>query len=278
MSDVTLTHGVRSNLLQLQRNAALRQAVNQSLGTGKKVNSAADNPQDYVTAQALTDRVSTLFDQKSAINQALSSTQVAQTGLGAVQSLTKQLQGLAQSVQGGTADQRQAAAQQFDQIRRQISSIASDASYGGVKLIADPANNQTVTVGDTSGAQVTIQGQATSPASLGIGTAATDYNGFATNADINQAVSDLTRATGTLRSAQSNLGSTTATLTTRATFNQNLSNTLQSSADQLTGANLNEQAAKAVALRLQDRFSAAGLQSSVRTQSLVVDLLKTGNG
>lgn len=276
MSGVSLTQGVRFNLLQAQRNAVLRQQAAEHLSTGKRVNRVTDHPQDYYAAQALTNRVGDLFDLKSGINQALSAAQTAQDGLTAVHSLTRQLQGLAQSAQGGTAEQRQAAAEQFDALRGQISSLAADASYGGVRLIADPAASQTVGVGDLSGGSITLQGQAASAAALGIGTAGVDYNSFATDGDIQAAVSDLTRAVGTVRTAESRTGSSIAQLTTRRTFSDNLSNTLQGSASRLTGADLNEEAAKAVALQLQDRFTAAGLQFAVRTQSLVVDLLGTG--
>lgn len=277
MGDVSLSKGVRANLLQLQRSDALRQQIADRLATGRRINRVADDPQDFYAARAAANRVSDLFGLKSGISQALSSTEAAQAGIGAVEDLTHQLQGIAMAARGGTAEQRQAAAEQFDQIRAQISSLASDTSYAGVSLIGDPADDQTTDVGDLSGATITVEGRASSTDALGIGTAAGDYNSFATDADIEAALSDLSGAVAQTRSTAQRFGSDIATLNTRQDFTQNLSNTIQAAEDKLAGADLNEEAARQVALQLQDRFATAGLRFAVRTESLVSNLLGGGN-
>jgi flagellin len=276
MSEVSLSRGVRSNLLQLQRTEALRQQVADRLATGRRVNRVADDPKDFYTARAASNRVSDLFELKSGISQALSSAEAAQAGISAVEDLTRQLRGIAASVRGGTAEQRAAAAEQFDEIRNQISSLAADASYNGVSLIDDPADDQTTKAGDVSGATITVDGGASSADALGIGTAAGDYNGFATDADIEAALNDLAGAADQVRATEQGFGSDIAALTTRQQFNQNLSNTIQAAEDKIAGADLNEEAARQVALQLQDRFATASLKFAVRTESLVADLLSSG--
>lgn len=276
MADVTLTKGVRANLLQLQRNQSLRLEVADRLTSGRRVNRVADDPKDFYAGRAAANRVGDLFDLKSGINQALSSAEAASVGLHAVEDLTRQLRGLATATRGGTAEQRQAAAEQFDQIRSQITSLAGDASYAGVSLIDDPADDQTTRVGDLSGAEITVSGGAASSDALGIGTAGGDYNGFATDADIDAALNDLAGATRQVRSSGQRVGTDIASLTTRRQFSEDLSNTLQAAEDKLTGADLNEDAARQMALQLQDRFATAGLRFTVRTESLVADLLSSG--
>lgn len=276
MTDVTLSKGVRANLLQLQRNEALRLQVADRLATGRRVNRVADDPQDFYAGRAAANRVGDLFDLKSGINQALSSAEAASVGLHAVEDLTRQLRGIATAARGGTMEQRQAAAEQFDQIRTQISNLAGDTSYAGVNLIDDPADGQTTPVGDLSGAEIRVEGGASSADTLGIGTAAGDYNGFATDADIDAALADLAGAAGQVRSTGQRVGSDIALLTTRQNFTRDLSNTLQTAEGKLTGADLNEDAARQMALQLQDRFATAGLRFTVRTESLVADLLSSG--
>lgn len=276
MADVTLTRGVRANLLQLQRNEALRLQVADRLSTGRRLNRVADDPKDFYAARAAANRVSDLFELKSGISQALSSAEAASVGLRAVEDLTRQLRGIATAVRGGTAEERQVAAEQFDQIRSQISSLAGDTSYAGVNLIDDPADDRTTPVGELSGAEITVQGGASSSDALGIGTAAGDYNGFATDADIDAALNDLAGATAQVRSTGQRFGSDIASLTTRGRFTQDLSNTLQAAEDKLAAADLNEEAARQVALQLQDRFATASLRFAVRTESLVADLLGSG--
>ena len=51
-SNVTLSAGVRQNLLSLQNTAQLMSATQNRLATGKKVNSALDNPQSFFTSSS----------------------------------------------------------------------------------------------------------------------------------------------------------------------------------------------------------------------------------
>ena len=60
MSDIVLSGGVRSNLLQLQQTSDLITQTQNRLATGKRVNSALDNPINYFTAQNLSGRANDL--------------------------------------------------------------------------------------------------------------------------------------------------------------------------------------------------------------------------
>ena len=53
MAEIVLTAGVRQNLLQLQKTADLITATQTKLATGKRVNTALDNPINFFTAQGL---------------------------------------------------------------------------------------------------------------------------------------------------------------------------------------------------------------------------------
>jgi flagellin len=52
-SNITLSAGVRQNLLALQNTADLMSVTQNRLATGKKVNSALDNPTNFFTSQSL---------------------------------------------------------------------------------------------------------------------------------------------------------------------------------------------------------------------------------
>ena len=58
MSDVVLSASVRQNLLSLQSTADLLATTQNRLATGKKVNTALDNPTNYFTAAGLDARAS----------------------------------------------------------------------------------------------------------------------------------------------------------------------------------------------------------------------------
>ena len=73
MSDIVLSSGVRSNLLQLQQTSDLISQTQTRLATGKRVNSALDNPTNFFTAQSLNGRANELparFDRHRAADAA----------------------------------------------------------------------------------------------------------------------------------------------------------------------------------------------------------------
>ena len=59
-SGITLSAGVRQNLLSLQNTADLMSTTQNRLATGKKVNSALDNPVNFFTSSSLQSRSSDL--------------------------------------------------------------------------------------------------------------------------------------------------------------------------------------------------------------------------
>ena len=73
MSSISLTASMRSNLLSLQGTAQLMNQTQERLSSGKKVNSAIDNPSSYYTAQSLTNRASDLSGLSSFVAATLTS-------------------------------------------------------------------------------------------------------------------------------------------------------------------------------------------------------------
>ena len=71
MSDISLTASMRSNLLSLQNTQSLMDMTQERLSTGKKVNSAIDNPSSYYTAQSLTNRADDLSALLDSMGQAI---------------------------------------------------------------------------------------------------------------------------------------------------------------------------------------------------------------
>ena len=81
MSDVVLSAGVRQNLLSLQKTAHLMSVTQNRLATGKKVNSALDNPANFFTSQALNNRAGDLNALLDSIGQAQKTLEAADQGI-----------------------------------------------------------------------------------------------------------------------------------------------------------------------------------------------------
>jgi len=81
MSDIVLTAAVRQNLLSLKGTADLLSTTQTRLATGKKVNSALDNPTNFFTAAGLDARSSDISNVLDSIGNGVQVLQAADTGI-----------------------------------------------------------------------------------------------------------------------------------------------------------------------------------------------------
>ena len=102
MSDITLTTGIRQNLLSLQQTSNDLTTTQEALATGKKVNSAADNPSSYFTSQNLTDTANSLSALLDQIGQGSQTINAATDGLTGITSLLQQALSTAQQAQSAS--------------------------------------------------------------------------------------------------------------------------------------------------------------------------------
>ena len=96
MGDVVLTAGVRQNLLSLQKTADLMSVTQNRLATGKKVNSALDNPTNFFTSQSLNNRAADLNSLLDSIGQAQQTLSAANQGLTSLTKLIQSAKSIAQ--------------------------------------------------------------------------------------------------------------------------------------------------------------------------------------
>src|SRR6202041_3900464 len=102
MSNITLSSGIRQNLLSLQDTAANLTTTQEHLSTGKKINTAFDNPTSYFTSQSLNNRANDLSSLLDQIGQAQQTLDAANNGLTSLTSLLEQALSTAQQAQQTT--------------------------------------------------------------------------------------------------------------------------------------------------------------------------------
>jgi flagellin len=99
MSDITLSAGIRQNLLSLQQTSTDLTTTQEALATGKAVNSAADNPSAFFTSQNLTNTANSLSALLDQIGQGQQTINAATNGLTGLTSLLQQALSTAQQAQ-----------------------------------------------------------------------------------------------------------------------------------------------------------------------------------
>ena len=130
MADISLTASMRSNLLSLQQTQSLMDTTQERLSTGKKVNSAIDNPSSYYTAQSLTNRASDLSSLLDSMGQAVQTIQAANEGIEAITDFVQQAKALANTardnatVKGTTSSGTYTAADDTKNITVKIEGVA----------------------------------------------------------------------------------------------------------------------------------------------------------
>jgi flagellin len=98
MSGIVLSASVRQNLLSLQSTADLLATTQNRLSTGKKVNTALDNPTNFFTAQGLDNRASDINNLLDGIGNGVQVLQAANTGLTSLQKLVDTARSIANQV------------------------------------------------------------------------------------------------------------------------------------------------------------------------------------
>ena len=98
LSNITLSAAVRQNLLSLQGTADLLATTQGRLATGKKVNSALDNPTNFFTAAGLDARASDISNLLDSIGNGVQVLQAANTGITSLSKLVDTAKSIANQV------------------------------------------------------------------------------------------------------------------------------------------------------------------------------------
>src|ERR1051326_5974875 len=139
--DIVLSAGIRSNLLALQNTADLQARTQQRLATGKKVNSALDNPINFFTASALTNRAGDLGNLLDSVSNAIQTLSAANNGLTSLTKLVQNAQAIVQQAQQSAATTAKYAGT--------VAGLTSASSFavtsGSTITINDGTNTTTIT-------------------------------------------------------------------------------------------------------------------------------------
>jgi flagellin len=274
MSDIVLSSGVRANLLQLQQTSDLISQTQTRLATGKRVNSALDNPTNFFTAQSLNGRANDLNSLLDSIGIAQQTLQATNNGLTSITKLIQSAQATARQAQQTTdTTERAALASQFDDVLTQIDQLAGDSGFNGKNLLA--GDTLTVTFNSDGSSKLAIAGvDDTTAGDLAIAASVSWGDATAGDANIQAAVDDLTAALATVRTQSKAFGSSLSTVEVRQDFTKAMINTLQAGADNLTLADSNEEGANLLALQTRQQLSTTALSLAAQADQNVLRLFQ----
>ena len=287
INNVTLTAGMQANLFNLQSTAKLMEQTQLRLATGKRVNSALDDPINYFAALSHTQRAADLSIRKDEMSEAIQTVKAADKGIESITNLIQQAKTLAQSALSATTSAAAANyVTQFNEIRQQVNDLAIDSGYKGSNLLTSDTNAE-LTVKFNEGGSATldligfdariVDSGTNSQISFG-SVATTDWvTGDGTDFTINQTVIDadiaeLDTAISTLRSESSELSTNLSIITERQEFTDGMIQTLTEGANNLTNADMNEEGANMLMLQTRQALGTTSLSLASQAAQSVLRL------
>jgi flagellin len=259
----------------------LQEVVQGRLATGKKVNSALDNPNSFFTAAALNDRGTDLSNLLDDMGQAVQTLKAADEGIKAITKLVEAAKAKAnQALASASATDRSTFASEYNKLLGQIEDIAEDSGYKGKNLLKGD-DLKVIFNERTSSAQnfLTISGVDYTDTSITTELALSDLSsgdwtlGTTGDGAIGDAIDSLNAALTTLRTQASTFGTNLSSVQIRQDYTKAFVNTLQSGADKLTLADQNEEGAKLLALNTRQQLSSTALSFASQADQNVLRLL-----
>ena len=268
-SDISLTAGMRTNLLNLQNTSTLLNRTQQRLSSGKQVNSALDNPTNYFAAQSATQRASDLSARKDGMSEAVQTVSASNAGITAITGLLQAAKGISQSALSTSDTNVQSKlAAQYDTIRTQIDQMSSDAGYKGLNLLS--ANNTlTVTFNENASSSLSVIGFLGNSAGLSL---TPSLGNWQSASAITTDTAKMDSAITTLRTNTQTLASILNVITTRQGLTDSMINTLQTGADNLTLADMNTEGANMLMLQTRQQLGTTSLSMSSQAAQSVLKL------
>ena len=274
---ITLTTGMRQNLISLQKTNNLMELTQTRLASGKKVNTALDDPVKYFAALGHTNRASDLALRKSDMGEAIQTIKAANNGIEAITDLIESAKSTAQAAlaidactnaSSSNALQRSALSVQYGTLRSQIDDLATDAGYKGTNFLQEAS--LVVDFHETSGeSTLSISGFDADSGGLTIDSADALW---AADANVTAAIADLDTAKTTLRTQAQSLSNALSTITTRQDFTQNMINTLEDGASALVNADMNEEGANMLMLQTRQALGTTSLSLASQAAQNVLRL------
>ena len=174
---ISISSGMRNSISALQTLSENIQKTQQRLASGKRVNSALDNPTNYFAAVNHLHRANDISSRKDGIAEGIQTIKGSENGITAITAVLYTMKAVAtQGVAAADATERNNYAETYTTLRNQINTLAADSGYRGTNLLGK--ENLTMDFSEATGdSTLVIQGFDSSADGLGVGNKLTSGSG-----------------------------------------------------------------------------------------------------
>jgi flagellin-like hook-associated protein FlgL len=264
---------MRQNLFSLQQTSKLMELTQSRLSTGKRVQTALDDPINFFAAENHQQRANDLAFRKDAMGEAIQTIKAGTTGIEAITDLIAAAKATAQSALSTdilATTERDTLAAQFDTLRDQISNLAEDSGYKGINFLQ--SGDLTVSFNADGSNTIFLEGFNGCAAAAGLDITEIGATGWDDKDDIAAAITDLDDAKDTLRTEAKSLATNLSIITTRQDFTDKMINTLEDGVANLTNADMNEEGANMLMLQTRQALGTTSLSLASQAAQSVLRL------
>jgi flagellin-like hook-associated protein FlgL len=266
---ISLTAQMTTNLMSLQSTAKLMGITQERLATGKKVNSAIDDPVAFFDADAHYQLANDYAALKNGMSEAVQTIKAAADTIESIKEILLQMKSVATSAKSVAVADRGDLVTQYGELKNQLDNLAGDAMYKGINLLA--SGNTLSVIFNTEGDKLDVSGVASDSVGLSI-VAATSSWAADTNIDTDIGLID--DAITTLRTTAKTLASNLSVVTTRQNFTDKMIATLKIGGDNLTLADMNEEGANMLMLQTRQALGIQSLSMASQSAQQVLSLFR----
>lgn len=244
------------------------------INTGLEVASARDNAAVFSIAQKLRGDLRGLSAVDQSLDRGISATDVALAAATAISDLLLELKekAVAASDEGLDTSSRNALAEDFDALKKQITSITANAEFNGTNLI-DSGTDAIVAITNSDATQtLTVLHEDLTLGSTTI--VITANQGISTQTTAADAVTDINAAIDNLNAALTRLGSGATALEQSRDFNARLSDVIEVGIGNLVDADLATESANLQALQVRQQLGIQALSIANQSPQQILSLFQ----
>lgn len=269
---IGLNGSMRSNLLALQGTTELLGRTQERLSTGKRVNSALDNPSAFFASSAHQQRADMLSARKEAIGEAVQTIKKSNEGVSAIKNILEAARGIVSSARTniGDATKMGELQTQYNDLLAQLDNIVTDSSYKGINLL--DSSDLDVAFNEDNTTNITLTGFDAKKGGAVVTADDVTWDGATLGTDLDTIETTLNTSLENLNVKTSELASNLSVLKIRETFITNSVNTLEEGANKLTAADMNEEAANMLTLQTRQQLSMTALSMANQAAQSIMRL------
>jgi flagellin len=260
-----------SNLMKTQMDLATTQ---NTISTGKKINTAKDNGAVWSIANTMQGKVASLDSVKDSLNRAQSTIDVAMSAGQQVSDLLTQMKAKALAAADTSLDttSRTALNEDFKSLREQIKNVVTNADFNGINMVKSGGTTLAALANDTGSSKITVVAEDLSlgGANVTLSAAASFSSAATASAYIATIDSNLT----SVNTALTKLGTGSNALSSHLKFVGSLQSSLTTGISNLVDADMASESATLQALQTKQQLGIQALAIANASSSSLLTLFR----